>query len=59
MSIIRLIHIKIDPSEKEKAERVWEDRMRSADDTAKGLHLGKAVAVEVRWRIHFLFRMGE
>jgi heme-degrading monooxygenase HmoA len=23
MSIIRLIHIKIDPSEKEKAERVW------------------------------------
>jgi hypothetical protein len=23
MSIIRLIHIKIDPSEKENAERIW------------------------------------
>ena len=31
MSIIRLIHIKIDPSEKEKAERVWKTECAKGD----------------------------
>ena len=41
MSIIRLIHITIDPSEIEKCLTGLEEGMRTAHDPAKGLHFGK------------------
>jgi heme-degrading monooxygenase HmoA len=45
MSIVRLIHIKIDATEMEKALQVRKNGMRAAHDPAKGLHFGKASAL--------------
>jgi hypothetical protein len=59
MSIIRLIHIKIDPSETETAERIWKTECANPDDFAEGLHLREAVACARTRRVHFLFRMGD
>jgi hypothetical protein len=52
MSIIRLIHIKIDPSETETAERLW--KTECADDFAEGLHLREAFARAGTGRVHLL-----
>ena len=58
MSIIRLIHIKIDPSETEKAIKVWKTECAPLMIQAKGLYFRKALALHASPRIHLLFGMG-
>lgn len=41
---------------RERCARV-EDRMRTAHDLAEGMHLGEALALQGRSRIHLLFRV--
>ena len=57
MSIVRLIHITLDPSEAEKAVRVWKTECAPLMISAEGMHLGEALALQGRSRIHLLFRM--
>ena len=58
MSIIRLIHIQLDPSENEKAERVWKDKRAPLMIRQQGLHLREAAAVQGGRRVHLVFGMG-
>jgi hypothetical protein len=57
MSIVRLIHITLDPSEAENAVRVWKTECAPAHDSAEGMHLGEALALQGRSQIHLLFRV--
>jgi hypothetical protein len=57
MSIIRLIHIKIDPSETETAERIWKTQCATLMISQKGCISEKLLRARP-WRVHLLFRMG-
>jgi len=48
MSIIRLIHIRIDPSESDNAVRVWKTECAPLMIQQKGLRVGEAVALQGR-----------
>jgi hypothetical protein len=58
MSIIRLIHIKIDPSETETAERIWKTKCASLMISQKGCISEKLLRARSR-RVYLLFRMGD
>jgi hypothetical protein len=58
MSIIRLIYIKIDPSETETAERIWKSECATLMISQKGCISEKLLRARSR-RVHLLFRMGD
>ena len=57
MSIIRLIHIKIDPTEMENALQVWKTECAPLMIQQKGCIFGKASALPGGQRTHLLFGM--
>jgi hypothetical protein len=64
MSIVRLIHITLDPSEAEKAIRVWKTEcaplmiQQKGCNSAERMHFGEAPPLQRRSRIHLLFGVG-
>ena len=56
MSIIRLIHIKIDPSETETAERIWKTECATLMISQKGCISEKLLRAREH---HLVFRMGD
>jgi hypothetical protein len=56
MSIVRLIHIKIDPTEMERALRVWKTECAPLMIQQR-LHFGKAAALP--WEAHELISYSE
>ena len=58
MSIIRLIHIQLDPSENEKAERVWKAECAPLMIRQQGCISEKLLRSKAGGRVHLLFGMG-